>query len=84
MKCEFNVFNLLLSLNGYPNKIRTDNNNYYFPKVITLVSSKCWGDSHMKGAGMLVVLHWGVNFGFWSHLGCSGENAFIFSRKDLF
>ena len=29
------------------------------------------GDSHMKGAGMLVVSLMGVNFGFWSHLGCS-------------
>ena len=27
--------------------------------------------SHMKGAGMLVVSLMGVNFGFWSHLGCS-------------
>ena len=25
----------------------------------------------MKGAGMLVVSFRGVNFGFWSHLGCS-------------
>ena len=25
----------------------------------------------------------GVNFGFWSHLGCSGQNAIIFSRKGL-
>ena len=25
----------------------------------------------------------GVNFGFWSHLGCSGQNAKIFSRKGL-
>ena len=25
------------------------------------------GDSHMKGAGMFVVLLRGVNFGFWSH-----------------
>lgn len=25
----------------------------------------------MKGVGMLVVSLWGVNFGFWSHLGCS-------------
>ena len=29
------------------------------------------GDSHMKGAVMLVSLR-GVNFRFWSHLGCSG------------
>ena len=28
---------------------------------------------------MLFVLLGGVNFGFWSHLGCSGENAIICS-----
>ena len=38
------------------------------------------GDSHMKKAGMLVVSLRGVNFRFWSHLGCSGQNAIIFSR----
>ena len=38
----------------------------------------------MKGVGMLVVWLRGVNFGFWSHLGCSGQNAIIFSRKGLF
>ena len=37
----------------------------------------------MKGAGMLVVSLRGVNFGFWSHLGCSGQNAIIFSRQGL-
>ena len=37
----------------------------------------------MKGAGMLVVSVKGVNFGFWSHLGCSGQNAIIFSRHGL-
>ena len=31
------------------------------------------GGSHLKGAGMLVVSLSGVNFGFWSHLGCSGK-----------
>ena len=25
----------------------------------------------------------GVNFGFWSHLGCSGQNAIVFSREGL-
>ena len=40
-------------------------------------------DSHMKGVGMLVVSLRGVNFGFWSHLGCSGKNAIIFSREGL-
>ena len=29
----------------------------------------------MDGAGMLVVSLRGINFGFWSYLGCSGENA---------
>ena len=24
-----------------------------------------------------------VNFGFWSHLGCSGQNPIIFSREGL-
>ena len=33
----------------------------------------------MKGVGMLVASLRGVNFGFWSHLGCSGQNAIIFS-----
>ena len=36
---------------------------------------------HMKGVRMLVVLLRGVNFGFLSHLGCSGQNAIIFSRE---
>ena len=27
----------------------------------------------MKGVGMLVVSLRGVNFGFWPHLGCSGQ-----------
>ena len=35
----------------------------------------------MKGARMLVVSLRGVNFAFWSHLGCSGQNAMIFSRE---
>ena len=33
------------------------------------------GDSHMKGARMLVVSLRAVNFRFWSHLGCSGQNS---------
>ena len=38
-------------------------------------------ESHMKGSGMLVVSLRSVNFGFWSHLGCSGQNTIIFSRE---
>ena len=37
----------------------------------------------MKGVGMLVVSLKGVNFRFWSHLECSGQNATIFSREGL-
>ena len=33
----------------------------------------------MEGAGMLVVSLRGVNFRFWSRLGCSGQNTIIFS-----
>ena len=38
---------------------------------------------HIKGVGMLVVSLRGVNFGFWSHLRCSGQNANIYSREGL-
>ena len=41
------------------------------------------GDSHIKRGGMLVVSLRGVTFGFWSHLGCSGQNAIICSREGL-
>ena len=42
------------------------------------------GGSHMKGAGMRVVSLSVVNFGYWSHLRCSGQNAITFSCKGLF
>jgi len=38
----------------------------------------------MTGAWMLVVSLRGVDFGFWSRLGCSGQNTIIFSRKGVF
>ena len=41
------------------------------------------GDSRIKRGRMLVVSLRGVNFGFWSHLGCSGQNAIICSREGL-
>ena len=41
------------------------------------------GTPHMKVVHMLVVSLRDVNFGFWSHLGCSGQNAIIFSREGL-
>ena len=36
------------------------------------------GDSRMKQTGMLVDSLRDVNFGFWSHLGFSGQSANIF------
>ena len=51
-------------------------------ECLTLLTPR--GDTpHMKGVGMLVVSLRGVNFGFWSHLGCSVQNAIIFSREGL-
>ena len=41
------------------------------------------GTPHMNWVGMLVVSLRGVNFGFWSHLGCSGQNAIILSLEGL-
>ena len=41
------------------------------------------GDSYMKQTGMLVVSLRGVNFGFWSLLGCSAQSANILSRQGL-
>ena len=40
-------------------------------------------DSYMTQTGMLVVSLRGVNFGFWSRLGCSGQSANILSRQGL-
>ena len=43
------------------------------------------GGTHiiMKQTGMLVVSLRGVNFGFWSRLGCSGQSTNILSRQGL-
>ena len=41
------------------------------------------GTQHMKGVGMLAVSLKDVNFRFWSHFGCSGQNAIIFSLEGL-
>ena len=37
----------------------------------------------MKQTGMLVVSLRGINFGFWSRLGCSGQSANILSCQGL-
>ena len=46
---------------------------------IYLFSRGGGGGTCMKGAGMLR----GVNFEFWSHLGCSGQNTIIFGCEGL-
>ena len=49
------------------------------------VQQNCLGkDSHIKVTGMLVVSFRGLNYGFWSHLGCSGQNADISAIKVSF
>ena len=52
-------------------------------KGLKIVRVPGGGTPHMKGVGMLIVSLRGINFGFWSHLGCSGQNAIIFSREGL-
>ena len=42
------------------------------------------GDSHMKWTGMLVVSLRGVNFGFLSRLGCSGQNVIREVKHDVY
>ena len=54
-----------------------------FPSYPDHYSPGGGGNPHMKVVGLLVVSLRVVNFGFWSHLGCSGKNAIIFSREGL-
>ena len=51
--------------------------------VVKFLACPGGGNSHMKQTGMLVVSLRGVNFGFWSRLGCSGQSANILSRQGL-
>ena len=53
-----------------------------WPMFWSLVGGGGW-HSHMKGAGCSSSRR-GVNFGLWCHLGCSRQNAIIFSRKGRF
>ena len=41
------------------------------------------GTPRMKVVWMLIVSFRGINFGFWSHLGCCGQNAIIFGGEGL-
>ena len=50
---------------------------------LTEITNPGGGDSHMKQTGMLVVSLRGVNFGFWSRLGCSGQSTNILCHQGL-
>ena len=50
---------------------------------LCLLTPRGGGLPYERGGDARVSLR-GVNFGFWSHLGCSGQNAIIFSPKGLF
>ena len=53
------------------------------PIPYMILHFKIWvGDCHMKQTGMLIVSLRGVNFGFWSRLGCCGHSTNILSRKE--
>ena len=52
-----------------------------FPLIF--LSSPRGETPHMEGVGMLVVSLRGVNFAFWSHLGCFEQNTITFSREGL-
>ena len=43
----------------------------------------CPGHFHIKVMGMLVVSLWGVNYRFWSHLGCLGWKVTIFAHSGI-
>ena len=53
------------------------------PLTLRPAEGRGGGTPIWKGTGMLVVSLRGVNFGFWSRLGCSGQNVIIFSRQGL-
>ena len=56
-----------------------------FPHELNLSGFPVWvgvgggGGLPLKVRGMFIVSLQGANHGFWSHLGCSGQNANIFS-----
>jgi len=57
----------------------------FWPLFATTGGGGGWcGGLPMKGAGVFVVSLTVVNFGFWSHSRCSGQNVIIFSCKGLF
>ena len=59
------------------------NCTFYFCMKKTRGRGEGGGTPDMKWVGMLIVSLRGVNFGLWSHLGCSGQDTIIFSREGL-
>ena len=57
--------------------------NYPTPAFYTKFEHRR-GDSLVKRSRMLIILLRSVNHRFWSHLGCSGRNATIFSHQGMF
>ena len=76
-----NDLSVTLSVLGTDNALKHINRSV---KVTDGLVGTRGGTPHLKVVGMLVVSLRGVNVGFWSHLGCSGQNVIVFSRKDLF
>ena len=69
-----------------PKQLKKQNYYYVQPQVPCGGRGEGWGGGGtplMKEVGMLVVSLRGLNFGFWSHLGCSRQNAIIFSHEGL-
>ena len=60
----------------YPKILRHERENQKYPQG-------GGRDSYVKGAGKLVVSFRGVYYGFWYHLGCSGQNANISSNQGI-
>ena len=75
-----NDLSVTLSVLGTDNALKHINRSM---KVTDGLVGTRGGTPHLKVVGMLGVSLRGVNFGFWSHLGCSGQNVIIFSREGL-
>ena len=68
-------------------------NKYIYKSMLLLTSSQTLSSVRSTypggylgrgGGGKLVISLRGVNFRFWSYLGCAGKTLIIFSPKGLF
>ena len=74
---------LLLKMTRMYMDLKLNNVAQLFQVLMLYACSGGGGDSAYERVGMPVVSLRGVTFGFWSHLGCSGQNAITFSREGL-